>query len=80
MSTPKILRVAKRDAAILDLLAERPRAIASASLRTQRHYDRLMQKGWATLVAGDVTLTLSGYRAHLSSKVPFLRSVQNVKR
>lgn len=68
-----ILRVAKRDVPVLDLLAERPRPIAAASTKLQRQYDRLMQKSWAVLLDGQVRLTVTGYQAHMSSKVQSLR-------
>ncbi len=69
-----IVRVAKADRTMLELLAERgSMEISYSKLSVQRRADRFVQRGWALLSGGTLRCTVEGFRAAQSAKVQALR-------
>lgn len=72
-----IVRVAKADMPMLELLASRGSMHVDHSRQiVQRRADRFVQKGWALLSNGTLTCTPEGFRASISAKVQGLRKKQ----
>ena len=72
-----IVRVAKADVPMLDVLALRgSMQIEHSKLAVQKRADRFVQKGWALLTGGTLRCTPEGFRAAQSAKVQALRCKQ----
>ena len=69
-----IVRVAKTDAPLLELLATKGTInIDHSRISVQRRADRFVLKGWALLSNGTLRCTVEGFRAAQSAKVQGLR-------
>ena len=69
-----IVRVAKADAPLLEVLALRGSMnVDHSRASVQRRADRFVLKGWALLSNGTLTCTVEGFRAAQSAKVQALR-------
>ena len=72
-----ILRVAKADAPMLQVLSQRGcMQIDHSKPAVQKRADRFVQKGWALLCDGTLRCTPEGFRAAQSAKVQALRKKQ----
>lgn len=73
-----IVRVAKADQPMLELLASRgSMQIDHSKVAVQRRADRFIAKGWALLSNGTLRCTVEGFRASQSAKVQALRRKQS---
>ena len=73
-----IIRVAKADQPMLEVLASRGwMQIDHAKNSVQRRADRFVAKGWALLSNGTLRCTPEGFRASQSAKVQALRRKQS---
>lgn len=73
-----IIRVAKADGPMLEVLATRGwMQIDYSKAPVQRRADRFVTKGWAILSNGTLRCTPEGFRASQSAKVQSLRRKQS---
>lgn len=72
-----IVRVAKADMAMLEVLSQRgSMQVDHSKASVQRRADRFVQKGWGLLCDGTLRCTTEGFRAAQSAKVQALRKKQ----